>query len=58
MIDRIIQVVQSCLITEQEQDRKGEPANIVDGLFALARAIDRLRVRLEKLQPTEEESKK
>ena len=30
------------LITPNETDTNGEPANVVDGLFAIARAIDRL----------------
>ena len=30
------------LISANEADTNGEPANVVDGLFAIARAIDRL----------------
>jgi hypothetical protein len=30
------------LISPNETDSNGEPANVVDGLFAIARAIDRL----------------
>lgn len=31
-----------CLVSPNEADSNGEPANVVDGLFAIARAIDRL----------------
>ncbi len=31
-----------------ERDRNGEEANVVDGLFAIARAIHRLAVTLDK----------
>ena len=30
------------LISPNETDSNGEPANVVDGLFAIARAIDHL----------------
>ena len=30
------------LVSPNETDTNGEPANVVDGLFAIARAIDRL----------------
>jgi hypothetical protein len=32
--------LKAALISPNEPDRGGEPANIVDGLFAIARAID------------------
>lgn len=30
------------LVSPNESDRNGEPANVVDGLYAIARAVDRL----------------
>ena len=29
-----------CLSSPQELDRNGEPANVVDGLYAIARAVE------------------
>ncbi len=34
--------IAAALISPNETDRNFEPANVVDGLFAIARAIDRL----------------
>jgi hypothetical protein len=34
--------------TPNQSDRDGEPANIVEGLFAIARAIDELAAAVEK----------
>lgn len=34
------------LMTPNELDRNGEPANLVDGLFAIARALDRIAAAL------------
>ncbi len=46
MIDQIVSaardLLQNTLISEQEKDRKGQPANIVDAIFALTRAIEAL----------------
>ena len=38
-MNEIIEALQSCFISEQEKDRKGEPANLVDALFAVARGM-------------------
>ena len=35
------------LISPNEQDRNLEPANVVDGLFAIARALGRIADALE-----------
>jgi hypothetical protein len=40
------------LVSPNEQDRNGEPANLVDGLFAIARAIHRLADGLGRLSDT------
>jgi hypothetical protein len=34
-------------ISPNESDRNGEPANVVDGLYAIARAIARLAQAIE-----------
>ena len=36
------------LVSPNEIDRNLEPANVVDGLFAIARALDRVAIALEK----------
>ncbi|MFH1183717.1 MAG: hypothetical protein V1755_01590 [Chloroflexota bacterium] len=41
-------LLQNCLISEAEQDRKGQPANIVDALYELARAIRDASAKPEK----------
>jgi hypothetical protein len=38
----VAQAVWGTFRTPNEVDSNGEPANMVDGLFAIARAIDRL----------------
>lgn len=38
-----------CLMSPNESDRNLEPANVVDGLFAIARAVDRLANAIHKL---------
>lgn len=42
MIGEIIDALSACLISQHEKDVKGEPANIVDALFAIARALERI----------------
>lgn len=44
---RIAQAIVDAGVTPRESDRNGEPANIVDGLFAIARSIDRLAGAIE-----------
>jgi len=39
---QIAGALKTALISPNEPDRAGEPSNIVDGLFAIARAIDGL----------------
>lgn len=38
------------LISPNESDRNLEPANVVDGLFAIARAIAQLAAAVERLE--------
>ena len=40
LADEITDAMDRLLISENEHDSAGEPANIVDGLFAIARAIE------------------
>lgn len=40
--ERLAAVLQSVLETPNECDSNFEPANVVDGLYRIARAIDRL----------------
>jgi hypothetical protein len=42
------EVLRAALILPNECDRNLEPANIVDGLFALARSLDRLARAMER----------
>jgi hypothetical protein len=41
-LEKVARAIKASLISPNEADSSGEPANIVDGLFAIARAIDRL----------------
>ena len=43
-----VQDIASRLCSPNEQDSNGETANVVDGLFAIARAIERLAKAIEK----------
>lgn len=40
---------ETCFISHNETDSNLEPANVVDGLFAIARAIERNAQALERL---------
>jgi len=40
--------LKAALISPNEPDRDGEPSNIVDGLLAIARAIDGLKAAVGK----------
>lgn len=42
MLGPIIDSINECLISHHEHDRKGESANVVDALFAIARALDNI----------------
>ncbi len=37
--DQVAEALRAVLESENEQDRNLEPANVVDGLFAIARAL-------------------
>jgi hypothetical protein len=43
------------LFSDNESDQNGEAANVVDGLFAIARALDRVARALERRGAAEEE---
>jgi hypothetical protein len=43
----IAEALEYALTSPNEVDRNGEVANVVDGLFALARAVDRLAAAVE-----------
>lgn len=49
---RIMEGIRDIGISPNEQDRNLEPANIVDGLYAIARSLDRLAVAIEKQEST------
>lgn len=40
--DNLTVALAHCLVSPNEGDSNGEPANVVDGLFAVARAINRV----------------
>lgn len=46
--ERLNKKLEESWISGAEQDREGGPANVVDGLFAVARAIERLAAAVEK----------
>ena len=50
----VARALTAALITSSEADRIGEPANITDGLFAIARALDRLADRIGPHPPTDD----
>jgi len=39
-----------CFESTEEFDKKGEPANVVDGLYAIARAVEAVGVELADLR--------
>lgn len=43
-----LSALQEVFSSPNESDSNGEPANVVDGLFAIARAINKLAIQLEK----------
>jgi hypothetical protein len=43
------------LFSDNESDQNGEAANVVDGLFAIARALDRVARALERRGAAEDE---
>jgi hypothetical protein len=45
--------IRDVLISNNESDRNLEPANVVDGLFAIARALERVAVALREREPVE-----
>ena len=45
---QIVGALKVALTSPNEPDRDGEPSNIVDGLFAIARAIDGLTAAVQK----------
>lgn len=55
--ERIAKVLGATLSTPNEADSNGEEANVVDGLFAIARAIEGLTVQLATQPPADGWSK-
>ncbi len=52
----IAEAVLATLISPNESDRNGESANVVDGLFAIARGLQAIARNLERLGPNESSS--
>lgn len=46
--EQIAKAIADTLSSPNEADRNGEVANVVDGLYAIARALDRVARALEK----------
>jgi hypothetical protein len=44
--------LRECFISPNESDRNLEPANVVDGLFAIARALNKIAEALNKVENT------
>jgi hypothetical protein len=51
-MDDICASIERTLITPNEGDSNGEPANVVDGLFAIARALGEIADALNELTIT------
>jgi hypothetical protein len=49
--DFVAEAIKFTLTTPNESDSNGESANVVDGLFAIARALRRVAVAIERLEP-------
>lgn len=49
----IVDAIESTLISPNESDSNGECANVVDGLFRIARAIDRLASAVQGVDVTD-----
>jgi len=47
-VNAVADALAMTLISPNEPDRNGEHANVVDGLFAITRALDRVAIALEK----------
>jgi hypothetical protein len=47
--DQLAEALRATLISPNEGDRNLEPANVVDGLFAIARAIQHLSDQIDAL---------
>lgn len=47
--NQLAEALRATLISPNEQDRNLEAANVVDGLFAIARAVDRLATQVKYL---------
>jgi hypothetical protein len=57
-IDPVADALRKTLISPNEYDSKGEAANVVDGLFAIARALNHVAKALDGIKaamPTEED---
>jgi hypothetical protein len=49
MTDQLAKALTACLQSPNESDRNGEDANVVDGLFAIARSLDKVASALRML---------
>jgi hypothetical protein len=47
-VDAVSDTLDKVFISANEEDRNGESANVVDGLFAIACAIERLAAAVER----------
>jgi hypothetical protein len=52
--NQIAEALRDTLISPNEVDRNLEAANVVDGLFAIARAVNRLAIALAEKQSSSE----
>jgi hypothetical protein len=56
--DQVAKALRQTLVSPNEYDSKGEAANVVDGLFAIARALNRVAKAIDGIKaamPTEED---
>lgn len=53
MTNEVADAIVHTLQSPNEMDRNLEAANVVDGLFAIARAINRLASVIERVAPTD-----
>jgi hypothetical protein len=52
--DSLAKSLEYVFTSSSQRDQNGEEANVVDGLFAIARALDRIGNAIERLAPVEE----
>ena len=47
--DKVAEAIADAFISPNELDRNMEPANVVDGLFAIARGLNKVAIALDRL---------